>query len=306
MPVALPPSIHVFVRDWLSSNNILLRGGAGSVLIDSGYHLHAGHTLQLLNSRFGLGAEPLSLLVNTHCHSDHIGGNAAIQAAYGCPIAIPVGEAEAIEPWNPDALWLDYADQYAPQFSYDALIKPGATHSWGDHEWKALAAPGHDMGALMFYNAQHRLLITGDALWRNGFGFVLPPEIDPRCLPATRATLDLVAALDIAAIIPGHGEPFAEIDDALRRAYARVESYEQDSTRMARHMLKVMLMFTLLGRRRMRLSDLPAYCATVPVYADISRRYLGLESGALADLLVRELDRSAAVRRDGEWLVPAT
>lgn len=306
MPVALPPSIHVFVRDWLSSNNILLRGGAGNVLIDSGYYLHAAHTLQLLGSRFGLGEAPLSLLVNTHCHSDHIGGNAAIRAAYGCPIAIPAGEAAAIEPWDPDALWLHYADQYAPQFSYDSLIEPDATHRWGDLEWQALAAPGHDMGALMFYNAQHRLLITGDALWRNGFGFVLPPEIDPRCLPATRATLDLVASLDVAAIIPGHGEPFGEIDDALRRAYARVESYEQDSTRMARHLLKVMLMFTLLGRTRMRLSELPAYCATVPIYGDISRRYLGLESGALADLLVRELERGCAVRRAGEWLVPAT
>ncbi|MEP7084324.1 MAG: MBL fold metallo-hydrolase, partial [Betaproteobacteria bacterium] len=165
MPVSLPSSVHVFVRDWVSSNNILLKSEAGNVLIDSGYHLHAGHTVQLLRSRFGLGNAPLSLLVNTHCHSDHIGGNAAIHAAYGCKIAIPSGEAGLIEPWNPDALWLHYADQYAPPFSYDRLIEPGAVNLWGDLEWTALAAPGHDMGALMFHNPQQRLLITGDALW---------------------------------------------------------------------------------------------------------------------------------------------
>ena len=35
------------------------------------------------------------------------------------------------------------------------------------------------MGALVFYNAEHRILISGDALWEHGFGFVMPPEIDP-------------------------------------------------------------------------------------------------------------------------------
>lgn len=304
MPAALPPQIHVFVRDWLSSNNILLKSGAGHVVIDSGYWLHAEHTLQLLRSKFGLGDAPLARLVNTHCHSDHIGGNAAIRAAYGCPISIPAAEAGLIQPWDQDGLWLGYADQHAPPFSYDALIQVGESNVWGELEWEALSAPGHDMGALMFFNRQHRLLITGDALWWNGFGFVLPPEMDSRCLPATRATLDLIASLDVAVVIPGHGEPFAEVDGALQRAYARVAAFEADSTRMARHVLKVMLTFALLGRRQMRLDQLPAYCESVPVYRDINRRYLKLAPGALADLLVNELERARAVRREGEWLLP--
>ena len=37
----LPPQIHVFVRDWLSSNNILLKSRDGHVLIDTGYGRHA-------------------------------------------------------------------------------------------------------------------------------------------------------------------------------------------------------------------------------------------------------------------------
>jgi hypothetical protein len=61
MPVTLPPQIHVFVRDWLSSNNILLKSETGHVLIDSGYYLHAEHTLQLLRSKPGLGDAPLAL-----------------------------------------------------------------------------------------------------------------------------------------------------------------------------------------------------------------------------------------------------
>ena len=188
-PVPLPPKMHVFVRDWLSSNNILLKSDAGNVVIDSGYHTHAPLTLGLLEGRFGLAGGPLALLVNSHCHSDHIGGNAAIRERYGCAIAIPEGEAKLLDPWDPIGLLLTYADQYAPQFRCDRTIAPGDVNCWGDLDWEALAAPGHDMGALMFYNRAHRVLITGDALWANGFGFVLPREVDPACLPPGRRSI---------------------------------------------------------------------------------------------------------------------
>ncbi|TMH56461.1 MAG: MBL fold metallo-hydrolase, partial [Betaproteobacteria bacterium] len=141
----LPPQVRVFVRDWLSSNNILLKGREGHVLIDSGYVRHAPLTLELLATPQGLGAAPLARLVNTHCHSDHMGGNAAIKARYGCPIALPEEEAPLIDAWDEDTLLLAYADQRADRFAYDEVIRAGETHVWGDLEWRALAAPGHDM-----------------------------------------------------------------------------------------------------------------------------------------------------------------
>ena len=86
MRPSLPPQIRVFVRDWLSSNNILLKSDAGHVLIDTGYVRHAPLTLALLASRQGLDGDMLARVVNTHCHSDHMGGNAAVARAYGCPM----------------------------------------------------------------------------------------------------------------------------------------------------------------------------------------------------------------------------
>ena len=96
MPSVLPQVVHVFVRDWLSANNILLRSPDEPVLIDSGYVRHAPLTLALLASPHGLGDQPLARLVNTHCHSDHMGGNAAIKTRYRCPIALPEGEVPLI------------------------------------------------------------------------------------------------------------------------------------------------------------------------------------------------------------------
>ena len=300
----LPPQLHVFVRDWLSANNILLKSRDGNVLIDSGYVRHAPLTLALLASRPGIGDEPLARLVNTHCHSDHMGGNAAIKSRYGCPVALPEGEAALIAAWDEKKLWLGYCDQRADRFDVDEIIAPGDSHVWGGLEWRALAAPGHDMGALVFYNPEHRVLVSGDALWENGYGIVMPVEVEPCALPATRATLEMLAHLDVRVVIPGHGEPFSDVGAALERAFERTAAFEADSRRVARHMLKVLLVFALLDKQRMPIADLPAYLDTVGVYRDFNARFFGLSPADLAQLLIGELERSRAVRREGGWLRP--
>ncbi|MCL4761283.1 MAG: MBL fold metallo-hydrolase [Burkholderiales bacterium] len=300
-----PPQLHVFVRDWLSANNVLLKSADGHVLVDTGYVRHVPLTLALLRTPRGLGAEPLARIVNTHCHSDHMGGNAAIARAYGCPVSVPLGEAAHVEAWDARALWLDYADQTAERFTPSDAIAPGERRVWGDLAWDAIAAPGHDMGALCFYNAEHRLLISGDALWEHGFGLVMPPEIEPQALPATRATLDRLASLDVRVVIPGHGEPFAGVAAALERAYRRVEAFEADPMRLARHALKVMLTFTLLDRRSLPLDALPAYVERVGMYREFNARFFRLSPAELAGFLVDELARAGAVRVEDGRLLPA-
>ena len=296
--------MHVFVRDWLSSNQIVLRTAEGAVVIDSGYGKHAPLTLALVASRMGLDGRPLTKLVNTHCHSDHMGGNAALQRAYGCPIAVPAGEAPLIAAWDQRALLLGYAGQRAERFTVDETIDPGTTHVWGDLEWRAIAAPGHDMGAVVFFNDEHRILISGDALWRNGYGIVMPREIDPSALPATRRTLEAIATLGARRVIPGHGEPVTDVDAALERAFRRTAAFEADSLRVARHVLKVLLVFTLLDRERMPLAALPGYVDRVDVFREFNERFFGVPAATLAEQLIGELERSGAVRRADGDLVP--
>lgn len=303
--IAFPPQLHVFVRDWLSSNNVVLRSRDGHVVIDTGYVRHAPLTLALLATERGVGRERVAKIVNTHCHSDHVGGNAAVQAAYGCPIAVPQGEDDAVERWDDKALLYEYADQSTDRFRADEAIAPGSTHVFGDLEWRAIAAPGHDMGALVFWNDEHRILISGDALWEHGFGFVMPPEVDAAALPATRATLDTIAQLPIRTVIPGHGEPFSDVEASLERAFNRVQAFEADSTRMARHALKVLLMFTLLDRQRIAIDELPAYVGRVGIYRDFNAMFFRVPPARLAEAIVGELERAGAVRRVDGHLAPA-
>jgi len=301
----LPPQVHVFVRDWLSANHVLLKSADGHVLVDSGYVRYSAMTLSLIASPRGLNGEPLAKLVNTHCHSDHIGGNAAVKRRYGCPVALPESEAPLVERWDQKALLLDYADQRAERFAVDEMLRAGSTHVWGGLEWQALAAPGHDMHALIFYNPEHRVLISGDALWENGYGFVMPRALDPAAMPATRATLELIAALDVRVVIPGHGDVFTDVNAALDRAFRRADALEADDARVARHALKALLTFSLLDQKRLPLADLPDYVARVGVYRDFNAACLGLSAKALAALLVDELTRAHVVSIDDGWLVPA-
>jgi glyoxylase-like metal-dependent hydrolase (beta-lactamase superfamily II) len=303
--VKLPAQVHVIVRDWLNSNSLLIRGSRETALIDSGYSACAGETLRLLQRPEALGARRLDRLVNTHCHSDHVGGNAALRSAYRCRVSIPQGEAPLVAHWDTRALWLDYADQYCDPFLYDDVIAPGERLTLGDLEWEAIPVPGHDMGALAFYCEEARLLVSGDALWEHGFGVIAPESGEPVRLKAAREALEALARLDVHSVIPGHGPPFGDVEAALERAFKRLEAFQADPCRTARHFLKVMLMFSLLEKGRMALAALPAYLEAVDAYREVNRRFLGLPAAGLAERLVAELERSGALTRRDGFIFPA-
>ena len=298
----LPETVRVIERGWLSANQIVLHRESDAVVVDSGYGAHAAQTLALLDR--ALEGRRLARLVNTHCHSDHMGGNAAIQGKYACRTSIPEGEAPLIDRWDEQALILAIADQRAERFHYDDTFRGGDVLQMGGLRWQVLAAPGHDTHAVMFYSPEARVLISGDALWENGFGVVFPQLFGREtALAETRATLEAIAKLEVRTVIPGHGRPFGEAGAALERAFFRLEGYEEDIGRLARHCAKAMLSFSLLEKRSMPLADLAAYVARVPILNELNARYLGMTPIRMAEWLANELERAGAAKRGGGLLV---
>ena len=105
----------VLERGWLSSNNILFGAanpGHETVLVDTGYWTHAPQTLALV--RRLLRERPLQRIVNTHLHSDHCGGNHALQQAYGCAVDVPAGETDKVDRWDETLLTYRETGQHCP------------------------------------------------------------------------------------------------------------------------------------------------------------------------------------------------
>ena len=304
MAPLLPPSVRVIVRGWLNCNQVVLLAPGDNVLVDSGYCTHREQTLELLASRDGLDRQPLERLINTHCHSDHMGGNAAVASAYGCRITIPEGEVQHVVPWTPQSAWMAQFDQRADPFNFDDTIRAGDTFEAGGFEWQAHAAPGRDMDALMFFEPRNRLLISGDALWESGMGFVWPEEGANPFIEAAREALATIERLDPAVVIPGHGRPFADAGGAIANVRSKLDAFESDPVKCARHVVKVMFVFALLERGRMPLADVAAYVGRVPCYRQMSDRFLGLDPAALADYIVHDLQRAGAVVVEGGIVRP--
>jgi glyoxylase-like metal-dependent hydrolase (beta-lactamase superfamily II) len=300
----LPSSVRVIVRGWLNCNQVVMLAPRDNVVVDSGYCTHRERTLELLASPAGLDRQPLERLVNTHCHSDHMGGNAAIASAYGCRITIPRGEVRHVDPWTPQSAWMDQFDQKADPFRHDDTIAAGGSFEGGGFEWEAYAAPGHDMDALMFFEPMHRILISGDALWEDNMGFVWPQEGPNRYIDAANETLSLIEKLDPAIVIPGHGKPFFDTRAAIAKVRSRLAAFERDPAKNARHVVKVMFVFALLDRQRMPLDEVPAYLARVECYRSLAEGFLGEAPEALAEWLVSDLERAGAVTVAGGDLRP--
>lgn len=301
----LPASLLVLERGWLSSNNIVCLEGENAALIDSGYVTHAAQTVALLER--ALDGRRLTRLLNTHSHSDHIGGNAAVMQAFACQVIVPAGIDATIAEWDEEALLLSPLGQSAARFRHDATIAGGEQVELGGLNWDAIAVPGHDMDALAFHNAEHGILISGDALWRDGFGVIFSelfghPD-DAGGLKATRETLDRLARLPIDVVIPGHGAPFVEVEDAFVRAYQRLAAFEQSIERLARHALKVILAFAMLERRQLARSELPAFLASLSFCQSVNARYIGCSNEELAQWLVTDLIRAGTLKDEDGMLL---
>jgi len=280
------PGVSVFERGWLSSNNVLLHGegaGEGAVLVDASHLNHATQTVALL--RHALKGAGLARIVNTHLHSDHCGGNASVQRAFGCRIDIPPGQFAAVQAWDEVALSYAPTGQACERFSADGVVAPGSTLHVGRQQWLALAAPGHDPHSLIFFNAQQGVVITADALWERGFGVVFPeldghPD-DASAFDEVQATLGLIESLGARWAIPGHGAPFNDIAGALLVARQRLAGFRADPVKHARHAMKALIKFHLLEVRQQPWPELLQWFSGVSLYEAVWLR-MGRPQGTLA------------------------
>ena len=302
---ALPDGLQVLERGWLSANSIVFTGDGPSAIIDSGYGTHAAQTVTLTQT--ALGGQALALLLNTHLHSDHCGGNAALQAHYpALQTWIPPGQAPQVARWDTLALGYQTTGQRCQPFKFDSTLQPGSSLRLGNADWQIHAAPGHDPHAVIFFEPASRTLISGDALWENGFGVVFPELDGADAFDEVAATLDLIEQLAPAVVIPGHGPVFAHRPDVLLKARQRLDAFVSNPLRHARHAVKVLLKFRLLEVQRQPLMEFTQWVSATPYFELIRQRFFAEQPQALwLDALCAELVSAGLARQDGADVVNA-
>ncbi|MBY0454886.1 MAG: MBL fold metallo-hydrolase [Burkholderiaceae bacterium] len=298
----LPPEITVLERGWLSANNIVFIGEqSGTAVVDTGYGSHAAQTVALVAS--ALGGRTLDHIVNTHLHSDHCGGNAALQQAWpqACT-AIAPGQAAHVQAWDAYALSYTPTGQACPPFRADALLWPGTEVVLGDKPWQVHAAPGHDPHSIVLFEPAQRILISADALWQNGFGVVFPELEGQNAFDEVAATFDLIEQLAPRTVIPGHGAVFTDAARALEGARRRLDGFVRAPATHARYAAKVLLKYKLLELQQTTLADWSAWASATPYFGLLHARYFADQAlGPWLHSLIDDLQRSGAAIRQGDW-----
>lgn len=299
----LPPGIDIFERGWLSANNIFLYGDDDVSLVDTGYCAHQQMTLDLVSSALKQrDLKSLRKVLNTHLHSDHCGGNAALSAAFDCEIWIPEAEAIAVQDWDENLLSFQQLGQDCPRFTHQALLVPGQEIVLGPYRWQILAAPGHDNHSVMLYQEEHQILISADALWEEGFGVIFPELWGEGGFEEVAQTLELIEGLPIALVIPGHGRPFTDVQKSIEIAKSRLDYLSTDADRNARHGAKVLLKYKLLEWRSQEMVRVNQWIADTPALQSI-RQQMNLRAEDFQGWLVESLIKSKAAAIEKNLLV---
>ena len=298
--IKLPDGMRVFERGWLSSNCIFFDDGSTSWLVDSGYSTHAAQTMDLV--ALNLGPRSLDFLVNTHLHSDHCGGNAALQKKYAeLRTVIPPGQSDLVTVWDADGLFYLPTGQLCPRFQFDQLLKCGESIQLGLQKWEVHAAGGHDPHAVIFFEPISRVLISADALWQSGFGVIFPELEGVEAFNEVAATLDLIERLNPRVVVPGHGAFFGYTPEVLATARQKLDGFVKDPVKLARHGAKVLLKFKLLEQQKLPFSEFSKWASNTSCLIQYQRRFFKTSDfAAWIEQLCSELVKAGVAKREGD------
>jgi glyoxylase-like metal-dependent hydrolase (beta-lactamase superfamily II) len=255
-------SLAVLERGWLSSNNVVFKDRReGATVIDTGYASHAEQTVALIAAH--LGSEPLARVLNTHLHSDHCGGNAALHAWGRCRISVPCGNFASAATWDDQELTFQSTGQRCDRFPVHEALQHGTSMRLGLRSWQIHSAPGHDPNAVMFFEPQEGVLISGDALWQHGIAILFPEFVGGEGFVGALRALDAIERLAPNVVIPGHGAPFIDVESAVLQSRERIYAYERHPEKHRNYSGRALVMFHMLEHRRRRRTQLVAWaCST--------------------------------------------
>jgi glyoxylase-like metal-dependent hydrolase (beta-lactamase superfamily II) len=219
----------------------LMRHGEGWCVVDCGYGSEVTRGFWAQQFATTCGNLPVTQIVVTHYHPDHIGNAQWLSEKFGAPVAMSYTEfvtahalTHSIGPFEVKHMAAFYkrhgvGDAMLPILSDRRVtyssgvpelpqsisrIRPGETISLGGHDWQAIAGYGHTQEHIAFYCDALRVLISGDMLLPKISTNVNVWPIDPTAdaVGMFLDSLDEFAELpEDTLVLPSHGLPFRGI-----------------------------------------------------------------------------------------------
>jgi glyoxylase-like metal-dependent hydrolase (beta-lactamase superfamily II) len=194
-------TIHSFCFNAFQENTFVIYNEAKeAIIVDPGCYLK-NEEAQLSNFIAENNLTP-TLLLNTHCHLDHVFGNNFVSEKYGLTALFHAKEQVVIDRLpEGGARWGVPTEAYRGKVQYiqqDELIPFGKVH------FKVLETPGHSPGSVCFYQAEQDFLIGGDLIFKDGVGRTDLPGSNPLDLIKSIQT-QIFPLPETMTIYSGHG-----------------------------------------------------------------------------------------------------
>lgn len=194
--------VKVFIFSPIQENTYVLWNKQKScIIIDPGCYFDAEKD-ELAAFIDNNGLKP-ALLLNTHCHLDHVFGNKWAAATYGLSLHIHPDEKELLD-YAPTSglMWNLPFDNYTGDLLY---LREGDTIALGEDLLEIVLIPGHSPGSVGFYCKQQGFIISGDVLFRKSIGRTdLPKGSYPTLEKSIQQQLYTLP--DNTIVYPGHGD----------------------------------------------------------------------------------------------------
>ena len=244
-------------RGYLNGNHLVYRSES-PILIDTGYISDFDETERLITD-LGVGLSDVSLIINTHTHCDHIGGNRIIQQKSECDIALhKVGKyfMDSRDDWS---TWWRYYSQEAEFFECTKALEDGDIIAVGPHEFRVLYTPGHASDGIVLYNSRDKVLVSSDTLWESDVAVMTLRVEGSRAVFHMLESLQKLESLDVKWVYPGHGRPFTNFKSAISKSKEKLERYMMDPGLMGDDLIKKIMVYTLMMKRNFKEEDFFRY-----------------------------------------------
>lgn len=195
-------SIKQFTFNPVRENTYILFDETGEcTIIDPGMY-DAEEQNEVVNFIKEKGLKPV-LLLNTHCHYDHVFGNKFVYDQWGLKPQFHKGELYVLQaiPGYVPQMGLHYELSPEPE----VFLSESGKVSFGNSQLELIFAPGHSPAHLCFYAAADNFLIGGDVLFYTSIGRTdLPGGNHSQLINSIKNNLFILP--DDCRVYPGHGQ----------------------------------------------------------------------------------------------------